>query len=30
MLRDLGYNTIDKYHMNEGHAALGTLELYDQ
>ena len=26
----LGYRTIDKYHMNEGHAALGTLELYDQ
>ncbi len=24
----LGYTTIDKYHMNEGHAALGTLELY--
>jgi starch phosphorylase len=23
----LGYKTIDKYHMNEGHAALGTLEL---
>ncbi len=30
ILRDLGYNTIDRYHMNEGHAALGTLELYDQ
>jgi len=28
-LRELGYTTIDKYHMNEGHAALGTLELYD-
>lgn len=26
----LGYSTIDKYHMNEGHAALGTLELYRQ
>ncbi|KYK24304.1 alpha-glucan phosphorylase [Thermoplasmatales archaeon SM1-50] len=26
----LGYRNIDKYHMNEGHAALGTLELYDQ
>jgi starch phosphorylase len=26
----LGYRTIDKYHMNEGHAALGTLELYDE
>ena len=30
ILKDLGYNTIDKYHMNEGHAALGTLELYDR
>jgi len=29
MLKELGYNTIDKYHMNEGHAALGTLELYN-
>ena len=29
ILRELGYTTIDKYHMNEGHAALGTLELYD-
>jgi starch phosphorylase len=29
-LESLGYRTIDKYHMNEGHAALGTLELYDQ
>jgi starch phosphorylase len=28
MLNCLGYDTIDKYHMNEGHAALGTLELY--
>ncbi|MEF8848078.1 MAG: alpha-glucan family phosphorylase, partial [Candidatus Thermoplasmatota archaeon] len=27
-LKALGYNTIDKYHMNEGHAAFGTLELY--
>jgi len=26
----LGYDTIDRYHMNEGHAALGTLELYNQ
>jgi starch phosphorylase len=24
----LGYKTIEKYHMNEGHAAFGTLELY--
>ena len=30
MLKALGYKTIDKYHMNEGHAALGTLELYNQ
>ena len=27
-LKALGYTTIDKYHMNEGHAAFGTLELY--
>ncbi|MFE3845658.1 alpha-glucan family phosphorylase [Thermoplasmatota archaeon] len=30
MLKNLGYTTIDKYHMNEGHAALGTLELYKE
>jgi glycogen phosphorylase len=30
MLQALGYTTIDRYHMNEGHAALGTLELYNQ
>jgi glucan phosphorylase len=30
MLRALGYTTIDRYHMNEGHAALGTLELFNQ
>lgn len=30
MLQALGYGTIDKYHMNEGHAAFLTLELYDQ
>lgn len=30
IIEALGYTTIDKYHMNEGHAALGTLELYDQ
>ena len=30
MLRALGYTTIDRYHMNEGHAALSTLELYNQ
>jgi len=29
-LQALGYKTIDKYHMNEGHAALGTLELFRQ
>jgi len=29
MLRTLGYSTIDRYHMNEGHAALSTLELYN-
>jgi len=28
-LKALGYNTIDKFHMNEGHAAFGTLELYN-
>ncbi len=27
ILKEFGYDTIDKYHMNEGHAALGTLEL---
>jgi starch phosphorylase len=27
MLRALGYNEIQRYHMNEGHAALLTLEL---
>jgi starch phosphorylase len=30
ILKDFGYNTIDKYHMNEGHAALGTLELFKE
>ena len=30
ILKALGYKTIDKYHMNEGHAALLTLELYNQ
>jgi len=29
-LRALGYKTIDRYHMNEGHAAFGTLELFNQ
>ena len=30
ILKALGYDHIDRYHMNEGHAALGTLELYHQ
>jgi len=30
MLQALGYDSINRYHMNEGHAALGTLELYRQ
>jgi len=30
LLKELGYDTIDRYHMNEGHAALGTLELYNR
>jgi len=29
-LKELGYGTIDRYHMNEGHAALGTLELFNR
>lgn len=29
-VKTLGYTTIDRYHMNEGHAAFGTLELYNQ
>jgi starch phosphorylase len=29
ILKTLGYKTISKYHMNEGHAALGTLELFN-
>ena len=29
-IQALGYKTIDKYHMNEGHAALGTLELFSR
>ena len=29
-IQALGYKTIDKYHMNEGHAALGTLELFNR
>ena len=30
MLRALGYNTIERFHMNEGHASLLTLELLDE
>jgi len=30
MLRELGFNNISKYHMNEGHASLLTLELLNQ
>ncbi|HDM66848.1 MAG TPA: alpha-glucan family phosphorylase, partial [Thermoplasmatales archaeon] len=30
ILQELGYTTIDRYHMNEGHAAFSTLELYRQ
>jgi starch phosphorylase len=30
ILQALGYSTINKFHMNEGHAALSTLELYNQ
>jgi len=30
ILKELGYSTINKFHMNEGHAALGTLELFKQ
>ncbi|MFT5207598.1 MAG: starch phosphorylase [Candidatus Omnitrophota bacterium] len=30
MLRNLGYGSIERFHMNEGHAALLTLELLDQ
>ena len=30
MLHALGHNSIEKYHMNEGHASLLTLELLDE
>ncbi|NLW83856.1 MAG: alpha-glucan family phosphorylase [Phycisphaerae bacterium] len=30
MLRALGYNNIERFHMNEGHASLLTLELVDE
>lgn len=30
MLRALGYNQIDRFHMNEGHASLLTLELLEE
>jgi len=29
-IHELGYQNIDKYHMNEGHAAFGTLELFNR
>jgi starch phosphorylase len=30
VLRSLGYNRIERFHMNEGHASLLTLELLDE
>lgn len=30
MLRSLGYNNIKRFHMNEGHSSLLTLELLDE
>lgn len=30
MLKELGHENISRYHMNEGHAALSTLELYNE
>jgi glycogen phosphorylase len=30
MLRTLGYEHIDRFHMNEGHAAFLTLQLFDE
>ncbi len=30
LLRELGYNAIHRFHLNEGHAALLTLELLDE
>jgi starch phosphorylase len=30
MLRSLGYGSIERFHMNEGHASLLTLELLDE
>jgi starch phosphorylase len=30
VLRSLGYNRVERFHMNEGHAALLTLELLDE
>lgn len=30
MLRDLGYNSLETFHMNEGHAALLTLSLLNE
>ena len=30
MLRTLGYNRIERFHMNEGHSSLLTMELLDE
>lgn len=30
MLRELGYRSIERYHMNEGHSSLLTVELMDE
>jgi starch phosphorylase len=30
MLKELGYNNLNRYHMNEGHSSLLTLELLNQ
>jgi starch phosphorylase len=30
MLRALGYHSVTRFHMNEGHASLLTLELLDE
>ena len=30
MLRELGYNRVERFHMNEGHAAFLALELLDE
>jgi starch phosphorylase len=30
LLKSLGYNNIDTYHLNEGHGSFATLELYNE